>query len=349
MRRSGLSSHLMCRKAVQNFAYLSGCFFCFLLGSFLSLSTMDPSVCDLQLCTKRLQHMSVDDTSLWQGYWDKNRVGQRKSVFLVILIISAPKNFELRNTIRQTWLKEEGRDCLHYFAVGIDGLSEDMNVTIQSEQRRFSDMLFLPNLKDSYSTLSQKLLSSAVHIHENVRYRFLLKCDDDSYVQLDRLVYELRSIPYKLRVYWGFFDGRATPFKEGPWKEDKWVLCDRYLPYALGGGYILSHDLVEFIASNSKWFQLYNSEDVSLSVWLAPLQLHRIHDTRFDTEYRSRGCHNDYIVTHKQTIQSMRDKFNHIQLDGTMCKNSFKSRSSYIYNWDVPPSKCCIRNDSSIP
>ncbi|KAF2349354.1 Glycosyl transferase family 31, partial [Trinorchestia longiramus] len=271
------------------------------------------------------------------------------NVFLVILILSAPKNFKLRNVIRQSWLKEESKDCLHYFAIGTDGLSEDLNVTIQSEQKRFSDMLLLQNLEDSYHSLTQKLLSSLVFLRDNINYRFVLKVDDDSYVQLDKLLFELKAIPYKLRVYWGFFDGRASPMKKGSWKEENWLLCDRYLPYALGGGYVLSHDLVEFVASNSKWLQLYNNEDVSLAVWLAPLQLHRIHDTRFDTEYMSRGCHNDYIVTHKQTVNSMRDKFNHLQVDGTMCKSLVKLRSSYNYNWKVRPSQCCIRNDSSIP
>ena len=349
MRRS-VGSPSLCRKAVRNFFYLGCCFGCFILGSLLSLSTIDPSVCDLDLCTRRIQRMTVDDSNAWLQKWDKQpQQGNQKKVFLVLLILSAPKNVEIRNVIRQTWLLDETSDSLHYFAVGAEGLSEDLNTTIQSEQRRFSDLLLLPNIKDSYSTLTKKLLASLVYIHYNVQFRFLLKCDDDTYVQLHQLHYELKEVPYKQRVYWGFFDGRAVPFKKGSWKEKNWLLCDRYLPYALGGGYIISHDLVAFVATNSRYLQLYNSEDVSLGVWLAAIELHRIHDTKFDTEFESRGCHNDYIVTHKQTIISMREKYNHLQAHGLLCKQLVQTRRSYNYNWSVPPSQCCIRNDSTIP
>ena len=71
----------------------------------------------------------------------------KKKVFLVVLIFTAPNNFERRNGIRQTWLNDETSDTLHYFVVGIKGIAEEMNVTIQSENRRFSDLLILPHLK----------------------------------------------------------------------------------------------------------------------------------------------------------------------------------------------------------
>ena len=72
----------------------------------------------------------------------------------------------------------------------------------------------------------------------------------------------------------GFFNGNAPVFKRGPWKETKFLLCDRYLPYAAGGGYILSHDLVAFIASNSRYLQLYDNDDVSVGVWFGVRMYH---------------------------------------------------------------------------
>ena len=350
MRRSWSMTSVTWNKLMRNSLYFSCCFGFFILGSLLSLSSLDPTVCDIDLCTRRLQTMDDKDSNQWLSEWNKNAVsGQPKKVFLVILILTAPKNFEMRNVIRQTWLNEETSDTLHYFVIGTEGLIRDVNVTIQSEQKRFSDLLLLPNVKDSYSALTKKLLASLVYVQHNVMFRFLLKCDDDTYVQLHQLHYELKEVPYKQRIYWGFFNGNAPVFKRGPWKETKFLLCDRYLPYAAGGGYILSHDLVAFIASNSRYLQLYDNEDVSVGVWLAPLELHRIHDTKFDTEYKSRGCHNDYIVTHKQNTVSMREKYNHLEAHGLLCKNLVQLRKSYNYNWNVPPSKCCIRNDSSIP
>ena len=336
-------------KIVKNCVGFLCCVFCFICGSWFSLNTIDPGDCSLTLCTKRLQHMTISDNNQWLENWKSASEKDVKRVFLVVIIFSAPSNFEARNSIRQTWLSEARSDTQHYFVIGINSLNGDLNTTIQSEQKRFSDLLLLNNVKDSYTALTKKLLASLLYIHQNVQFRFLLKCDDDSYVQLQQLHYELKSVPFKQRVYWGFFDGRAPVFRSGPWKEPNWILCNNYLPYALGGGYIISHDLVAFVATNSKYLQLYNSEDISLSVWLAPIQLHRIHDTKFDTEYKSRGCHNDYIVTHKQTVLTMREKFNNLQLRGSLCREPVQLRKSYNYNWSVPPSQCCIRNDSSIP
>lgn len=75
----------------------------------------------------------------------------------------------------------------------------------------------------------------------------------------------------------------------------------------------------------------------------------RVHDPRFDTEYVSRGCLNDYIVTHKQNVEMMKQLQENLQATGKLCPREYKVKPSYIYNWDVLPSMCCLRNDSRVP
>ena len=119
----------------------------------------------------------------------------------------------------------------------------------------------------------------------------------------------------------------------------------------MGGGYVLSHDLVNYISTNSELLKPFNSEDVSVGTWLSPLKnVHRVHDVRFDTEYKSRGCNNKHIVSHKQSVEELKSK--HYGLSSSsrkLCENEFKLRDSYEYNWNVPPSMCCGREDSSLP
>ena len=126
---------------------------------------------------------------------------------------------------------------------------------------------------------------------------------------------------------------------------------DRYIPYALGGGYVLSHDLVSYISSNSELLKLFNNEDVSVGTWLAPLKnVHRKHDVRFDTESISRGCNNKHIVSHKQSVEDLKSK--HYMLTTStnrICESESRVRNSYEYNWNVAPSSCCSRHDSSLP
>ena len=133
----------------------------------------------------------------------------QETATLVILIFSAPNNVRIRKTIRETWLTDIGSDTLYYFVIGSQGLSDEYEADIRSELEVYSDIILLPNVIDSYKTLTRKLLSSLVYINKNINFRYLLKVDDDSYVQLNKLMHELLQLPYQQRVYWGFFDGRA--------------------------------------------------------------------------------------------------------------------------------------------
>ena len=71
--------------------------------------------------------------------------------------------------------------------------------------------------------------------------------------------------------------------------------------------------------------------------------MERRHDVRFDTEYKSRGCQNVYLVSHKQTEDMMRDKYKNMNTIGRQCIEETQLRKSYEYNWKVPPSQCCER------
>jgi galactosylxylosylprotein 3-beta-galactosyltransferase len=152
------------------------------------------------------------------------------------------------------------------------------------------------------------------------------------------------------RLYWGFLDGRARPFRRGKYKETAYVLCDRYLPYQLGGGYVISYNLASFIANNVNILRFYRSEDVSVGFWLAGLQVKYVHDPRFDTEYVSRGCNNRYLITHKHNREQMIKFAESIRQTGRLCESEFQSRPSYVYDFSVQPSECCSRvNGSNIP
>ena len=89
--------------------------------------------------------------------------------------------------------------------------------------------------------------------------------------------------------------------------------------------------------------QLYNSKGVSIGVWLSPYKAERRHDMRFDTEFVSRGCRNEYIVSHKQSIEDMRKKQRTLRTAGHLCEVEYQTRLSYEYNWNVEPTECCER------
>lgn len=229
------------------------------------------------------------------------------SFFVVVLILSAPKNLEQRNAIRETWLNlrpriinnsfyntevillpkvnkwkgveqetvetqrlllEKYKQWLkletqnikvgdykvkHYFAIGTKNLDSNLERKINDEQAVFSDMLLLPDFVDSYNNLTSKLLLSLDYIENHLDYNYLLKCDDDTYVKLDILSQDLLDYHHTLieknfgtdfGLYWGYFNGRAQIKSSGKWMETNYTLCDRYLPYALGGMSSITYSII---------------------------------------------------------------------------------------------------------
>ncbi len=177
------------------------------------------------------------------------------NTFLAVVVTSAGQNFEKRDAIRKSWLKLSTPNTKHVFVVGKkDARYSENDLLLEIE--KYHDVLLLPDTSDQYGSLTVKVLRTFLHLNTFWKFRFVLKCDDDSFVRLPDIVSELESRFSKVKnLYWGFFSGNANVKRKGRWKETKWILCDRYLPYALGGGYVLSASLVQFIAQNHEFLK----------------------------------------------------------------------------------------------
>lgn len=365
-------------------------------------------------CTITLSVISIDKNcknSVQSEYEVTDATASSNEIFLVILILSAPKNIARRNTIRQTWLnlkpkiekhinnngddvtgieyntrgflqqdsiyrqmisleqfkkkmttavhrpllKELNVNILHYFAIGTDAMPFAELDSLTKEHFKYKDLLLLNNLSDSYTNLTNKLLQSLGAINNIQTFKYLLKVDDDTYVKLDYLLEDLHEYDSFLskkqfsvnfmrpELFWGYFNGRATIKSRGQWKEKNFNLCERYLPYALGGGYVISKNLVHYIAKNAHTLSRYVSEDISMGIWLSSFRnIYRKHDVRFDTSYLPRKCRAYHIVLHKRTVNDMRDLYR-----GQLCTfkhandTSVQRLPEYYYEWDLPQTQCC--------
>ncbi|GBP23012.1 Beta-1,3-galactosyltransferase 6 [Eumeta japonica] len=192
-----------------------------------------------------------------------------------------------------------------YFALGTKGLTSEELENLKSEQRRTKDLLLLDEIEDSYKNLALKVKYSLKWLSENLKkLKYVVKCDDDSFLRIDLIIMNLETYAPNMNsprlakyisskgevakyngLYWGYFDGRAKVNFKGKWEERHWFLCDNYLPYALGGGYVISRNVVDYIAFNAEILSHYNSEDVSMGVWTAALAgINRVHDIRSSRE-----------------------------------------------------------------
>ena len=271
----------------------------------------------------------------------------RRPLRLVVLILSTPGGSLRRNAIRGTWMHDSPASLLELtlrFVVGTKELTQDQFSPLSAEADMFQDIFFLSQHKEAYSNLTAKVLSSLVWADGNLEFDFLVKADDDSYVRLPALESALRDLGCPPDLYWGYFMGHAVPETAGRWAERHWTICPHYLPYAMGGGYVLGRHVVKLIGQFHKQFRLYSNEDVSLGSWLAPFNVAYHHDLRFNTEAASHGCNNHYIISHKEKVRGMYEKYVHLQKNGTMCVEEKEIRPAYLYNWTAAsPLECCDR------
>ena len=261
---------------------------------------------------------------------------------LVVVVMSTPTHVRTRKVIRDTWALTKPSNTVVYFAVGIEHLTEMAAGLIKTESDTYGDLILLENFQESYRNLTQKLVETIKWLDENLQTDYVMKVDEDSFVRVDEVVKALESKP-KENLYWGYFSGAAPIQKYGKWAEPNYFLCDYFLPYAVGGGYVISSDIVHYLAVNSEKLLIFNNEDVSMGTWLAPLKINRIHDTNFNTESISRGCFNSYIVTHPHNVFGLLVLNRSLRESGKLCPKEKYYYGSYVYDWNKSPYYCCER------
>ena len=232
----------------------------------------------------------------------------QKNLKLVVLVMSYMKGKIYRDAIRDTWMKkyrENASEVVVKFSIGTEGLSSQEVKTLTLEGTTYGDLLLLPHLHDSYNNLTRKVLESFVELDKRYNFTYLLKCDDDTFIVLDTILSELQQRRLNRNYYWGYHYKKAGVQSEGKWAEKKWFLCNTYLPYAAGGGYILSHDLVSRIVASSNDLFLYQNEDVSIGTWLSPYDIDRHHDERFKTHPFFSKCYDNQIVIAEKSVEEM--------------------------------------------
>ncbi|CAI8044243.1 Beta-1,3-galactosyltransferase 6 [Geodia barretti] len=194
------------------------------------------------------------------------------------------------------------------FIVGTKGLTSEQLEGLASESDMFQDLLYLPNHKEAYSNLTAKVLSSLIWANRNLDFDFLIKADDDSYVRIPSLHTALRDLGCPHRPLLGLFH------------------------WSLGAGNVRdagqrSTGPFAHTTSPTPWVEVTYR-----------------HDLRFNTEATSHGCNNNYIISHKEKVRGIYEKYVQLKKNGTLCLEEKEIRPAYIYNWSaVSPMNCCER------
>ena len=204
------------------------------------------------------------------------------TTFLLIMTPILPSSFRSRETIRNTWYKgfTDSKDVMLRFAMGIKGVDANTTKLLADENSTHKDLIFFENLKENRSALTNKTLLLMKWAYANINFTYFLKCDDDTFVFVKRTLNELKKRPTTKRLYYGKILFHGVPNQKGDWKDLQWKLADTYMPFAQGGGYILSSDLISLIVEDSPFLQWHPNEDTAVGSWLAPYKYERRTDKK---------------------------------------------------------------------
>lgn len=189
-------------------------------------------------------------------------------VFLLIMVPSAVSNFEQRNAIRSTWgnLSSTNPTVMLKFVLGKSKRSLHQNLA-GVENSIYNDILFT-DISETYENLFKKSIALLRWASTNCQgLRYLLKIDDDMFLNLPRLLDELKT-QSKLNSISGCKVSGASPFR---FPLSKWRISrteyekDYYPDYIAGTAYLISGDIISKLYSATESIPYFIFEDVYIT------------------------------------------------------------------------------------
>ncbi|RDY14125.1 Hydroxyproline O-galactosyltransferase GALT6, partial [Mucuna pruriens] len=240
------------------------------------------------------------------------------NVELFIGILSAGNHFAERMAVRKSWMQHKlikSSNVVARFFVALNG-EKDINVEIKKEADYFGDIIIVPYM-DHYDLVVLKTIAITEYGIRAVAAKYIMKCDDDTFVRLDSILSEARKVGNGRSLYIGNMNYRHKPLRHGKWAVtyDEWSE-EEYPTYANGPGYIVSSDIAQFIVSNFREhkLKLFKMEDVSMGMWVEQFNSSRAVEYVHSLKFCQFGCVEDYYIAHYQSprqLTCMWDKLQH--------------------------------------
>lgn len=214
---------------------------------------------------------------------------------LIIGALSAQHYDDRRHACRDTWASNLPKEVDLVFLVGDPQAKSPYRV---------DDVLYCP-CPDNYESLPQKTRWFCDWALASASFDFLFKCDDDTYVVIDRLLSVLPKHDYVGHDLGGYASG--------------------------GAGYLLSRRAAQVVSTGLH--QLSGAEDVLVQVALAKADIPLVADPRFHPWNNQRPQpDNAFITSHYCNPQRMKQIHRRL-IGGNSPKNEFQRFSAEHPHW----------------
>ncbi|XP_078371287.1 beta-1,3-galactosyltransferase 1-like [Oculina patagonica] len=236
-----------------------------------------------------------------------------QKLFLLIVVFTAPPNADRRNIIRKTWASDPSMKIKWktMFLLG-QARNSMQQVYLEAEGRMYNDFIRGTH-RDNYRNLTLKTEMGLEWAAKYCDFQFLLKADDDVFVNPYRLIdYLSNTDTPKAELYLGYVMRNERPHREGKYGvpvED--YNKTRYPDFCSGPAYVLSSDLVHKLVEIFDVKKPLKLEDVYIGTLIERLGVKPIrHRGFYSLQFGSCKNYTDTVVYHKASIHCIEELFN---------------------------------------
>ena len=253
--------------------------------------------------------------------------------FLFIGIVSAPENYERRMSLRETWLKNIPKYSTDTYPIRyLFYLAQSHNKTVmdlvRDEQDRHGDLAVL-SWQDSYYKLSSKVLEMTKRAFRTFHARYLLKTDDDSYVDVERTLALVKTrwstaIMAKEQRD-GLVSGSSKEFADNLYLGNMIhvITIPEVDRYAMGAGYIIGAAIADILFAKDIRLSFTPYEDGSMGLWIQEAvrrgaRVDYVHEPKI-VHWTNCADRRDYLIIHYVRPKQMRCMWQNIHTNGEKC------------------------------
>lgn len=268
-------------------------------------------------------------------------------------IKSRNTNFELRASVRRSWLRyftdpeSEGltegqkrrfdykffvgapshKKCRKFSNCTMIPMEEQIKLRteLDEEARKYGDLIVLDAVPDYYGNLTKKMMATFLWADNyqasmtRKNFDYFIGFDDDVYPRLDLLEPDVFAQP-RTKLYMGKVQ-KNIKISGGNAK----IYPIAQFPYFVTGmTYVLSMDLLRFVVSNREQLNMYPHDDCALGIWLLPISKTYVDRTGV-YQYKGNDCDEKLQVRHPASPEEMEKLYSeHQKHIGRFCPKSMK-------------------------
>lgn len=205
-------------------------------------------------------------------------VSNNERIDLIVLILTVHQNLKARNALRRTWLTYTGKNTKNVRYVFLLGETRDERLRKDVlEENEWSHDIVKENFVDSYKNLTYKTIMGFKWAATRCAHaRFVLKTDDDMYVNIPNLLKRLNTLGEERlkKTVIGACNKKSSPIRN---KKSKWFASadsypERFYPgFCSGTGYATSLSLARDVYRVSPHVPFFHLEDVYVSLCVKKL------------------------------------------------------------------------------